>query len=539
MGWFAQSFIEYGIVIEEFSLIQSSSVRKIVASAFLNKSIVCEELGLDPVGLDVLRRFLALFGPCVETGLHEHFAKGLVNFGLVLGRLGFDAAAIEQFDRVDRLFGTSQEAVLLEQVARALFSKSKALSRDKRLEEADSNSDRLIERFAASSLPVIQVQVAKALFDKAIARQSGDRREAMRLLSQIERSYADSNDPELRALVAQSLYVFADFSLRIGGSSERALAIWSAVADRYDADRTIDARFTVIRALTAIGHVEHQRRNHALASKAFLAVLGRSAAVEGTRFRLKFAEGKHGHASALEAVGKYEDALSSYNDVIVRFQEDNRNDIQERVSKSFFMIGLRLSDINRIRGSEEAIRLIDDLGTTNEVIRAFRAIIAAKEEGHEGLEFARRLKLLLDRVPASQRETMEGVIEASLKAAAQGLTVRFRTMGEKAEVEVGNLAAPTGHAAIRAQPGHDGPAMPEPPAGFIWPIESFSGSSEYGKAGGWIKYFRRVWGPMLRAGARVTRDDYRAVDPSGKLGLRQYLKKPCRSPGGNPAPSWS
>ena len=304
-------------IVARFGSSDLPSVIERVAEARLNKGAILAELGRmeDAIRVfDDIVKYSARHNGSGNTD--DLWAAALTNKGLALANLGRAEEAVEAFDEVVARFGRSDLPDILEKVSRAAFNKGKALSKLGRHEDAlrtYSEAVELIDRSVASG-------VVEGAF-KACVNKAG----------------------------VQAVLGRLDESLETYEDALKLLAVHEAISKREYEARVFLNRAESLRRLN--------RASEALdaCNEALCLVDSEGANAKETELT---AETLFEKAVVLEGMGRYDEALDSYSDLIARF-------IESEVTAVF---GLALSAV-----INKTLRL-DVLGRIDEALNTYEAL---------------------------------------------------------------------------------------------------------------------------------------------------------------------
>ena len=325
---------------------------EVAAMALNSEGIKLTEDGKHEAAIAVYDDLLARFGTATELPLREQVAKALFNKGVRLGALGRSEDAIAVYDDLLASFGTATELPLRELVAKALFNKGVTLGALGRSEDEIAVYDDLLARFGTAPELPLREQVAKALFNKGVTLGAlGRSEEAIAVYDDLLARFGTATELPLRELVAKALFN-KGVTLGTLGRSEDAIAVYDdLLAALRHRDRTAAARAGRQGARQQGGHARRARpqrgRDCGLRRSARpLRHRDRAAAARTVANALL------NKGVTLGALGRSEEAIAVYDDLLARFGTATELPLREQVAKALVNKGVTLGALGR---SEDAI----------------------------------------------------------------------------------------------------------------------------------------------------------------------------------------
>jgi tetratricopeptide (TPR) repeat protein len=200
-GDHTQAVASYEDVARQLEGVDTLSVRRIVARALVNKSIVCgcltRNAEAESVASDVIERFQGN----ESDGIQSQVAKAMVNRGVMLGRLGRQNDEEEMYRTV-------------------------------------------ISRYHESNNPVIQAQVVLAKVNLAITREiESNFPKNLTGIDEVIDSFSHSDHEELKAAVDASVFIKAELLAKMGKvtSAIAALEAWRLRLGALDCNKILSS----------------------------------------------------------------------------------------------------------------------------------------------------------------------------------------------------------------------------------------------------------------------------------------------------------
>jgi len=157
-------------------------------------------------GMNEYDELIARFGFDDDAGIEEYVAEGLVRKGQDLAEDGRNGDhAIRCFDDVLKRFDATCYPDIQKHVAEARYWKAATLAKLGDLPSALSDYQAVVDLYGTNELPSLRNIAGRALFDWAVA--GADKRQEHENIEAYEKviyQFADSQDPEIRAIVGQA-----------------------------------------------------------------------------------------------------------------------------------------------------------------------------------------------------------------------------------------------------------------------------------------------------------------------------------------------
>jgi tetratricopeptide (TPR) repeat protein len=237
-------------------------------------------------------------------------------------------------DIVDR-FANDEVPALREYSAEALLYKGDRLGALGRGEDEIAVYDEINRRFGNDEAPGVRGHAATALFNKAKNLGAlGRSEDAIAVYDDIDRRFGDHASAQ-RELLAKALLYKGD-TLGALGRSEDAIAVYDDIDRRFCNDDASAQRELVAQALLnkALG-TNHAPAVHELVATAL-----------------------YNKAVSLGALGRDEDAIAVYDDIVARFRTYDAPALREFVAKALLNKAISLGTLGR---DEDAIAVYDDI----------------------------------------------------------------------------------------------------------------------------------------------------------------------------------
>ena len=368
LGRSEEAIAVYDDLLARFGTATELPLREQVARALVSKGVRLGALGRSEEAIAVYDDLLARFGTATELPLREQVARALVNKGVRLGALGRSEDAIAVYDDLLARFGTATELPLREQVAGALFNKGFTLGALGRSEDEIAVYDDLLARFGTAH------RAAAARTGRRGARQQGGQARRARPQRGRDRGLRRSAGPLRHGDRAAAARTGRQGALQQGGHARRArpqrgrdCGLRRSAGPLRHGDRAAAARTGRQGARQQGGHARRARpqrgRDCGLRRSAGALRHGDRAAAARTG-----RQGARQQGVTLGALGRSEEAIAVYDDLLARFGTATELPLREQVARALVNKGVTLGALGR---SEEAIAVYDDLlarfGTATEL----------------------------------------------------------------------------------------------------------------------------------------------------------------------------
>jgi tetratricopeptide (TPR) repeat protein len=231
-------------------------------------------------------------------------ATTLERKGVRLARQGLVAEALAAYDEILVRYPDATEPRLREAVTRALSNRASLLALSRRNDEAIVVAESLADRLAHASEPNAPRSLARGLAGEAMALFQQERwEEAVAVFDTLVSRFGDAEDPSLRGIAAIALINKTEALAQLG-EMEEAIAAHQQVITRFGDD--------AVRALDEIASESGAASNPAVREQ-LAAILLKKGLV-------------------LSELDRPDEARSTLNDVIARFEGDEQESIQRVVA---------------------------------------------------------------------------------------------------------------------------------------------------------------------------------------------------------------
>lgn len=243
----------------------------------------------------------------------------------------------------------------------ALLEKGLVLDGLGRCDEAIETYDELLGRFSETDDQKTLEHVAWAMYDMARAvRRLGREEQAAVVYEELIDRFSDSRNKEIRPLVSWSLWSL----YMLGRRDEEAVS--RALVERGDDEFDVELRDRVLFAYCTLGALAGGQGDSENAFSLLDAVTARAGSTRNPAEQVQVHNALTQKAYVLERLGRYEDAVAVYDDVIPRLvasaQRERAFDVRRR----------RAIALDRAGHSEEALGAYDDaLGEIARVAEPF------------------------------------------------------------------------------------------------------------------------------------------------------------------------
>lgn len=290
-----------------------------------------------------------------EASLRPRLVSALLGRGRVLAELGRTGEAVEAYDDVVQRFGTDDDPDVRLDVAAAVYSKADAL------EESDpdvalSLYGEVVERTKGDPDPRLRALAASAMLAEGMLFDDlGDQEAALSTYNEMLARYSEDGSVELRLPIARAYVNKGQLLGELGRTREASDAL-NTVVLRFGEDREL--RHEVALAIYN-GAVFAARANQVDRSIVLCDALqeGFGADPETRSWRVVF-DGQAHKAACLHFLGRLDEALELYDDMLASAEHDSVPDRDDRIAKTLFDRANALQTHGR---PKEAVSVYDEL----------------------------------------------------------------------------------------------------------------------------------------------------------------------------------
>jgi len=352
----AEELAEYDHVIQRFQESEDPEVQSWVSQALINRGITLSQEHLHARAIEDFDLVIARWQDAQSPELAYEVSRAFHFRGLSLASLGrHEEAAVAFQQALARLQEDVEEA---EFIARIHFNLGRSLIILGRGEEALQGLEAMLQRHLEAVDPDRRNLAARALMGKAFLLFELKRHEEeITLYDLITERF--EGDPDMQEFIARALFERA-IALGCLGRREDEIAQYAALAHRFE-----NAEDPTLRLFAAKARVNRGCTLHAMGLREeALGVLNPlAAAFEDAPYLLdQTARALGEKASILDSLGRHEEELKAYDELITRLGDPLEASLARRVAFAYSDKAITLRSLNRL---EEA------MATLNTVIDRF------------------------------------------------------------------------------------------------------------------------------------------------------------------------
>lgn len=351
----------YDQLFARYQGMDADEVQISVARSLLNKGVVLGSLGRSTEELSVYDELIGRYKESDVPQLQEQVAKAILNKGKTLGQLGQVEAELAAYDAVISLYDTSDRPELLEQVVNALLSKASVVGTLGRDDEVVAITGDIIRHHGEMETPEMQGLLAMTLLLRAIAfGQLGSSEKEIGAYDEVFARFGGAQDALTRRRVATAL-LNKGMTLENLDRKREAADVYDQIIDLYDAVDDPDLQVSVARAqlFKAMYLGERGESLDALAINDTL--LSRYQPADAfPAMRDVLASALFDKAHHYGKLGRFDDELATYDELIVRYGDIESPEIEGKVASAFVLKGILLWQMGR---SKDALAAYEEIET--------------------------------------------------------------------------------------------------------------------------------------------------------------------------------
>jgi len=265
-----------------------------------------------------------------DADARNRFADSLVAKGILLAESERSDEAGRCFDAAVASFADDDDPALRRQALVALGYKAWMLGREGRISDAEAAFDDVVRRVGDASDGSAREAGAQALYNKGHMLRRAGRLEPALDAFRLVRRYGDSPD-RVQSLVSKAMLLEVSI-LRDLQRPREAITCADEIVERFGERTASELREPVAKALSHKVHIaaEHDLREHL--DSARTEMVARFGDANEPDIRLLFLQAMTRAGTYLEGCGRPDLSRKIYQDIVRRFPEPERPDIDELVT---------------------------------------------------------------------------------------------------------------------------------------------------------------------------------------------------------------
>lgn len=317
LGRHDEELVTYEEVVDQFGDASEVELQEKVAWALYNEARTLLEVGSPEEAAGLYAEVARRFEHHADPRLRVEAARALIGKAFADYELDQPGEAIDAFDRAAQAAADiGNDNRLAAQAARALANKGWLLAETGDHGEAVRVLDEVVTRFDGIADSEVTEQIGSALFNKAAVLQHEEPSEALVICTAVMKRWGDNATGKLAKFVADA-GVLRGVLLAKSGRAHEALASYRQVAAQFEGSDDPELRAPIAQALS------REAAALALAGQASEAVKVNDrllALVDGDKALEKYIPvALYNKAVQLEILGRLDEANSFYEDVVARF----------------------------------------------------------------------------------------------------------------------------------------------------------------------------------------------------------------------------